>query len=85
VDGSVPAIVYDDGRMTEAARVWFILQYFGATALILNGGWPAIQNREGLRGFVSEAACDPDAATIVTRMCGDASQRWLRSRIYARD
>jgi thiosulfate/3-mercaptopyruvate sulfurtransferase len=55
VDGSVPVIVYDDGRMTEAARVWFILQYFGATALILNGGWPAIQNREDLRGFVSES------------------------------
>lgn len=50
VDGSVPAVVFDDGRMTEAARVWFILQYFGAEAFILNGGWPAIQNREGLRG-----------------------------------
>lgn len=22
-------VVVDDGRMTEAARVWFILQYFG--------------------------------------------------------
>ncbi|MDP1645116.1 MAG: hypothetical protein Q8L71_06385 [Thiobacillus sp.] len=36
------AVVYDDGRMTEAARVWFILQYFGARTAILNGGWPAI-------------------------------------------
>jgi len=52
VDGSVPAVVYDDGRMTEAARVWFILQYFGAEAFILNGGWPAIQSSEDLRGFV---------------------------------
>jgi thiosulfate/3-mercaptopyruvate sulfurtransferase len=38
--------------MTEAARVWFILQYFGAKAFILNGGSPAIQDREDLRGFV---------------------------------
>jgi thiosulfate/3-mercaptopyruvate sulfurtransferase len=32
------AVVFDDGRMTEAARVWFILQFFGAKALVLNGG-----------------------------------------------
>jgi len=28
--------------MTNAARVWFILQYFGVKAVILNGGWPAL-------------------------------------------
>jgi thiosulfate/3-mercaptopyruvate sulfurtransferase len=56
VDGSVPVVVFDDGRMTEAARVWFILQYFGAEAFILNGGWPAIQDREDLRGFIPASA-----------------------------
>lgn len=60
VDGSVPAVVFDDGRMTEAARVWFILQYFGAEAYILNGGWPAIQDREDPRGFIPKL----DPATI---------------------
>ncbi|RVJ49362.1 sulfurtransferase [Sinorhizobium meliloti] len=50
VDGGVPAVVYDDGRMTEAARVWFILQFFGAKAFILNGGWPAIEGRDDLVG-----------------------------------
>jgi thiosulfate/3-mercaptopyruvate sulfurtransferase len=35
-------IVYDDGRMTEAARVWFILQYFGLDARVLNGGIAAL-------------------------------------------
>lgn len=48
VDARVPAIIYDDGRMTEAARVWFILQYFGAEAHILNGGWPAIRGHTDL-------------------------------------
>lgn len=42
IDNETLAVIYDDGRMTEAARVWFILQYFGVKALILNGGWPAI-------------------------------------------
>jgi rhodanese-related sulfurtransferase len=50
--GSV-AGVYDDGRMTEAARVWFILQYFGVATVILNGGWPAVE-AAGLSG------ADPD-------------------------
>ncbi|ESZ08465.1 hypothetical protein X737_33465 [Mesorhizobium sp. L48C026A00] len=45
VGGLLPAVIYDDGRMTEAARVWFILQYFGAEALIVNGGWPAIRGQ----------------------------------------
>src|SRR5690606_36728100 len=35
-------VVMDDGRMTEAARVWFILQYFGLPVAVLNGGLPAL-------------------------------------------
>jgi thiosulfate/3-mercaptopyruvate sulfurtransferase len=52
IDGSVPAVVFDDGRLTEAARVWFILQYFGAEAFILNGGWAVIKDREDVRGII---------------------------------
>jgi thiosulfate/3-mercaptopyruvate sulfurtransferase len=42
------AVTYDGGQMTNAARVWFILQYFGARAVILNGGWPALSAAPGL-------------------------------------
>jgi len=42
VGDGVTAVAYDTGAMTNAARVWFILQYFGAKAAILNGGWPAL-------------------------------------------
>lgn len=35
--------IYDGGEMTEAARVWFILQLVGVgRAAVVNGGWPAI-------------------------------------------
>lgn len=61
VDGDVLAVVYDDGRMTEAARVWFILQYFGARAFILNGGWSAIEGRDELRGA---AQATPTSSTF---------------------
>lgn len=37
-------VVYDDGRMTEAARIWFILQHFGVSrAAVLDGGYPALE------------------------------------------
>ena len=42
VGDAVTAVAYDAGAMTNAARVWFILQYFGVKAVILNGGWPAL-------------------------------------------
>lgn len=51
--------VYDDGRMTEAARVWFILQYFGVNALIINGGWPALKEYVGKLPLTKA----PDAAS----------------------
>jgi len=43
VSGQAPVVIYDDGRMTEAARVWFIFQHFGVPeAHVLNGGYPAL-------------------------------------------
>jgi len=36
------SVVLDDGRMTEAARVWFVLQYFGLPVAVLNGGLAAL-------------------------------------------
>jgi thiosulfate/3-mercaptopyruvate sulfurtransferase len=48
VDHSAIAVAYDGGGMTNAARVWFILQYFGIKAVILNGGWPVLSSATGL-------------------------------------
>jgi thiosulfate/3-mercaptopyruvate sulfurtransferase len=42
LDPTVTAVAYDSGGMTNAARVWFILQYYGLKVVILNGGWPAL-------------------------------------------
>src|SRR5438874_2683294 len=48
VDPTVTAVAYDSGGMTNAARVWFILQYYGLKAVILNGGWPVLASATGL-------------------------------------
>ena len=34
--------------MTNAARAWFFLQYFGLKSVILNGGWPVLSSATGL-------------------------------------
>lgn len=53
LDPRVTAVAYDSGGMTNAARVWFILQYYGLNAVILNGGWPALAAATGLPAAVA--------------------------------
>jgi thiosulfate/3-mercaptopyruvate sulfurtransferase len=48
LDPTVTAVAYDAGGMTNAARVWFILQYFGLRSVILNGGWPVLSSASSL-------------------------------------
>ena len=52
VDGSRPVAVLDDGRMTEAARAWFILQHFGVPCAVLDGGWPVLQPLLNAAGLI---------------------------------
>ncbi len=61
LDKTTPAVVYDDGRMVEAARVWFVLQYFGAKAYLLDGGWPALRDAD----TSGATAPRPDAPRLV--------------------
>jgi thiosulfate/3-mercaptopyruvate sulfurtransferase len=56
VGPSVTAVTYDSGAMTNAARVWFILQYFGLKCVILNGGWPVIAAATGLPASAAPSA-----------------------------
>src|SRR5262249_61521941 len=52
LDLTITGVAYDAGGMTNAARVWFILQYYGLKAAILNGGWAGrvSPNRPAARG-----------------------------------
>ncbi len=34
--------VHDDGRLTDATRIWFFLQHFGVDVRVIDGGWPLI-------------------------------------------
>ena len=43
IDADDSVLVYDGGEMTEAARVWYLLQYFGAeNVAVLDGGYPTL-------------------------------------------
>ena len=62
ISGRDPVVVYDDGRMTEAARVWFVLQHLGVPEVsVLNGGYPALQKLIAEGSIpVSRAPTPPD-------------------------
>jgi thiosulfate/3-mercaptopyruvate sulfurtransferase len=53
--GSRIGVVFDDGTMVPAARVWFVLQLYGAKVRIVNGGWPAMRRVGALRLGAPEA------------------------------
>lgn len=65
IDGSRRIAVYDDGKATDAARVWFILQYFGAPVAMVDGNWPAL--RSALTAEPETAVNQPAAATFTGR------------------
>ncbi|MDX2146371.1 MAG: rhodanese-like domain-containing protein [Planctomycetota bacterium] len=45
VSADSDVIIYDDGKMTNAARIWFILQHFGVRRVrVVNGGFPLIDH-----------------------------------------
>jgi thiosulfate/3-mercaptopyruvate sulfurtransferase len=80
VSPSARAVVYDDGKMTDAARVWFILQYFGINAVILNGGWPVIASATDLPASADAA---PEATQIApnTGTVGLVDRQTLRRKL----
>jgi thiosulfate/3-mercaptopyruvate sulfurtransferase len=48
IDADKSVIVYDDTSSKDAARIWWILRYWGVKdARLLNGGWPAWEEAKG--------------------------------------
>jgi thiosulfate/3-mercaptopyruvate sulfurtransferase len=48
VSGDKPVVLYDDNRHNNAARIWWILRYWGIRDVrILNGGWRAWKAAQG--------------------------------------
>jgi len=40
ITGDTPVVVYDDNRSKDAARIWWVLRYWGVKDVrLLNGGW----------------------------------------------
>lgn len=64
VDGRRPVAVLDDGRMTEAARAWFILQHFGVPATVVDGGWPELEPLLRAAGALETGQAVPPAPVV---------------------
>lgn len=79
IDGRGTVVVYDGGSMTDAARVWFILQGFGASDVrVVNGGFPLIAEaaKEGTLTLSAEPG-SPAAAAFVPASAESARIAWI--------
>lgn len=79
IDGRGTVMVYDGGSMTDAARIWFILQGFGAADVrVVNGGFPLISEaaKEGIVTLSMEPA-SPVAAAFVPTSADSKRIAWI--------
>lgn len=79
IDGSGTVLIYDGGSMTDAARIWFILQGFGAADVrVVNGGFPSIE-REVRNGSItlSSAPERPSPVTFAPAATGSDRIPWI--------
>jgi len=61
IDTSTPVVIYGEAKKPEAARLWWLLRYWGVKDVrLLNGGW------EGWRAAKGEAETTENKPTAVT-------------------
>src|SRR5262249_55313556 len=74
IDADTKVVVYDDSRSKDAARVWWILRYWGVRDVrLVNGGWGAwwasngVLEKEEVRPTVVEPRLQPQTGRLATR------------------
>lgn len=69
INADTPVVVYGAARTPEAARLWWLLRYWGVKdARLLNGGWEAWQ---AAKGEVEKAENKPVAVTAKLKAQAD--------------
>ena len=75
IDGRTPIVVYDDNLNRDAARVWWILRYWGVPDVrLLNGGWTSWGKQDGAdknttaSAIVNHVPVTFEATPIATRL-----------------
>lgn len=92
IDADDTVLIYDGGQMTRAARVWFILQHFGAAeARVVNGGFPLIEEAANAGTLsLTSAPSSPRRATFAPVAPNDGAiarigRSQLRDAVEARE
>lgn len=74
VDGTAPVLVIDDGSMTRAPRIWFILHRLGIRdAMIADGGLPAWRDALGDEAMTCGDVEDAGSPVASDRTAADAA------------
>jgi len=76
------AVVFDDGHMTESAPVWFILQFFGAKALVLNGGAASLATKRASIPVPTPASPMPFQASYNAGPVGLVDRHTLKDDLH---
>ncbi len=73
IDATTPVVVYDNDRSRSAARIWWILHFWGVKNVsLLNGGWIA------WKGAGRDVSKEAPAVTAVTPKLEAVSKRLTR-------
>ena len=74
IDLDSRVVIYDDNRSKDAARIWWILRYWGVRDVrLLNGGWKGWQDAKGKvekdwpRFFTGTVKLEPQANRLATK------------------
>jgi thiosulfate/3-mercaptopyruvate sulfurtransferase len=74
-----PVVLYDDEQAKAAARIWWVLRYWGVKdARLLNGGWTAWQASGG-----PTSQDEPPAGTTAATL--QAANQRLATRVYVEE
>jgi thiosulfate/3-mercaptopyruvate sulfurtransferase len=81
IDPAQPVVVYGGDDVRDAARVWWILRYWGCDRVrLLNGGWSAWTAAGGATG-TAEAKPAPKAVTLHPRAAALATKDQLMNAL----
>src|SRR5260370_24183591 len=77
IDSRVLVVIYGDDDVRDAARIWWILRYWGIKdARLLNGGWSAWKAAGG-KMDTQEAKPEPRSVTLVAQQTRLATKAQL--------
>jgi len=84
IDTSTVVVIYDDSLGKDAARIWWILRYWGvADVRLVNGGWKGIEAAGGAKA-TADVKPKPMAAKLAPQSARLATKEQVQANVKAK-